>query len=579
MVTNSNPSKLVADYMRVQMEERGADQGHNEPFDFDPITMKGYRYLFWPRPRHDLLLTGENVKLEDGAITIKEIWDMTFDDSLLKTTQGASSKLKNVCLSFALSYLLRRRFFGMDCAEAGFPETRKFVLMGLLAEEDQANHYSKGFQIIEVELGFLYDFFFTKYATLSESEFSFLIMALLKLILTCSYGLVMLRYFPTIKILDPIIEVGTRRVDVIITVLIMAALLLFEALQLILYLTSDWATVSLVWKYTKGDKYSRILSIFQLILYLTSAKINWSGYWQNKMGQSSLIECCFRAQPFYMKALKFTTVVLPDFYMTMPSLQSWVFSKKKFQEVPALVWNEIVSCLRKQSSGGPLTNGEAALHLNDDVHGEFSQTLRNSQTVVMLLWHIATEYCSMASSHDQEADIESGPLPDLKMQIENYKQVAVTLSRYCAYLISFVPELLPGNSADIFYVFNDMLLEGRRVLPQGKPSRDELLKVITDSESSSSSGGSNGNGDDNTTTNNNNNEDSIFIKGLKLGRDLEKKDVLGRWKLMAEFWAETIVYIAPSDNVAAHMERLAQGGEFLTHIWALLTHAGILKRD
>jgi len=48
---------------------------------------------------------------------------------------------------------------------------------------------------------------------------------------------------------------------------------------------------------------------------------------------------------------------------------------------------------------------------------------------------------------------------------------------------------------------------------------------------------------------------------------------------MADFWVEIILYIAPSDNARAHMERLAQGGEFLTHLWALLTHAGILNRD
>ncbi|RLN34078.1 hypothetical protein C2845_PM03G23780 [Panicum miliaceum] len=48
---------------------------------------------------------------------------------------------------------------------------------------------------------------------------------------------------------------------------------------------------------------------------------------------------------------------------------------------------------------------------------------------------------------------------------------------------------------------------------------------------------------------------------------------------MAEFWVETILYVAPSENAKAHMERLARGGEFLTHIWALLAHAGILTRD
>ncbi|CAL5092274.1 unnamed protein product [Urochloa decumbens] len=44
-----------------------------------------------------------------------------------------------------------------------------------------------------------------------------------------------------------------------------------------------------------------------------------------------------------------------------------------------------------------------------------------------------------------------------------------------------------------------------------------------------------------------------------------------------DFWAEMLLYLAPSDNVTAHMERLAQGGEFITHLWALLFHGGIVS--
>jgi hypothetical protein len=39
-----------------------------------------------------------------------------------------------------------------------------------------------------------------------------------------------------------------------------------------------------------------------------------------------------------------------------------------------------------------------------------------------------------------------------------------------------------------------------------------------------------------------------------------------------------ILYIAPSNNARDHIQHLANGGEFLTHLWALLTHAGILER-
>ncbi|OEL20248.1 hypothetical protein BAE44_0018733, partial [Dichanthelium oligosanthes] len=52
-----------------------------------------------------------------------------------------------------------------------------------------------------------------------------------------------------------------------------------------------------------------------------------------------------------------------------------------------------------------------------------------------------------------------------------------------------------------------------------------------------------------------------------------------RWKVLADFWSEMILFVAPSDNVRGHIERLTHGGEFITHLWALLTHAGIVEQQ
>jgi hypothetical protein len=56
---------------------------------------------------------------------------------------------------------------------------------------------------------------------------------------------------------------------------------------------------------------------------------------------------------------------------------------------------------------------------------------------------------------------------------------------------------------------------------------------------------------------------TTFQKGIRLGRQLEKLHTLLRWRVMAEFWAETILYVAPSDNAAAHIEQLAKGRRIL----------------
>uniref|UniRef100_A0ACD5TGM9 Uncharacterized protein n=1 Tax=Avena sativa TaxID=4498 RepID=A0ACD5TGM9_AVESA len=598
MVTNSIPSKLVADYMRAQVDARAAKEY------FDPITMNGYRYLV--RPSFGRCDRGNNIILEDDAVTINKVWEMTYDDRLFRTS-GGGSPLKDVCLSFALSHLLLRHYFELDCAEVGLRETFRFALEGLLPDTDQVNHYSRAFHIVEVELGFLYDLFFTKYATLFKTEVLFPIVMLVKLICTSIGGALLLVYCPTLRTLDPIIEVSTRRVDVTVTVVILGALLLFEALQAILYLTSDWAIVSLACSYATQDKWRLMPSTIRMFRRCKFDKflgrIKFSGYWQNKIGQSSVIDGSLSVDRTYTthsilnrsSAYSSTAkaIVLSSLAMFGLSI-SMLRSKKKFIPIPGLVKNEIVSCLRTYSNGGPLTNGKAALDGNG-ILGEFSYTVENhSQTRVMLIWHIATEYCNISSSDGAE------------VQQSGARQVATTLSKYCAYLMVFLPELLPGNSTDTLFVVHDVLSKVQSALHGHMPTSQTFLKIIQDSESSSSNDGRNqdhtvtttidiptsrnedniihdsGSSNNDQITNNNAPlilEDSIFIEGLKLGMELEKKDAALRWKLLAEFWAETIIYIAPSDKAAVHMERLAQGGEFLTHIWALLKHAGITTRD
>ncbi|VAH39085.1 unnamed protein product [Triticum turgidum subsp. durum] len=584
MVTNSSPSKVVADYMRAQVQINTRSRATQE----EAFTMNGCKYLVW----HPFM-EPNNRRDEDCAITIEAIWDMAFDDeSLLK------KQLRDVCLSFSLSHLLRRRYFGMDCAEAGLPKTLKFALEGLFLKEDQGNHYSGAFHVIEVELGFLYDFFFTKHASIFSIEGNNLVIVVLKLISTSIVGVLLIVHPPIVNTLEPIIEVGTRRVDVTVTVVIMGALFLFEVLQAVLYLTSDWALVSMACSYTRRDTGKLIPSIIRFLTRFKfynflGRRINLFGYWSNKIGQSSVIGGNLLVDWLYLSTTP-TNLVFAILYnlIYFSIIYPMIFSMKKFVVVPDLVKSDIVSCLRKYSNGGgPLTNGRASLERNG-VLGDFSSTLEDdSQITVMLIWHIATEYCNIASPDGAEERPHSGA-----------QKVASTLSKYCAYLMYFIPELLAENATDTLFIVHDLLKKVQSALGDDKPTRHRLLRIIQDSESGRSNhatiirippvssnmdniihNSSDGSNTDHTTiaqdSATNNNEDSILIKGLKLGRDLEAKDVGLRWKVLAEFWAETIIYIAPSDKAAEHMERLGQGGEFLTHIWALLTHAGIVKRD
>jgi hypothetical protein len=47
------------------------------------------------------------------------------------------------------------------------------------------------------------------------------------------------------------------------------------------------------------------------------------------------------------------------------------------------------------------------------------------------------------------------------------------------------------------------------------------------------------------------------------------------WETLVHVWVRLLIYAAPYGNVEAHMRRLPQGGEFITHLWALLYHLDI----
>ena len=75
----------------------------------------------------------------------------------------------------------------------------------------------------------------------------------------------------------------------------------------------------------------------------------------------------------------------------------------------------------------------------------------------------------------------------------------------------------------------------------------------------------------------------LVLMGARLARKLTE-DIPDRslqWKVLSDFWAEMMLYVAPGEDAQAraHLEALARGGEFITHLWALLTHAGVLERD
>nr|CAB3451722.1 unnamed protein product [Digitaria exilis] len=182
-------------------------------------------------------------------------------------------------------------------------------------------------------------------------------------------------------------------------------------------------------------------------------------------------------------------------------------------------------------------------------------------TRYVLVWHIATCYCEVA---EQEGTNISGG--DREMQEKN-RRVAKDLSRYFVYLMVSAPELLRRPVGETKTMFNAVVNEdGLRIGGGGLHAAMASEQTTIMGEVTAISA-------------------PTFDLGVYFGKLLCNKTEPPSgctrrrsddpWKLLALLWVQTLLYAAPYGDVEVHRQRLSQGGEFITHLWALLYHLGI----
>jgi HrpA-like RNA helicase len=278
-------------------------------------------------------------------------------------------------------------------------------------------------------------------------------------------------------------------------------------------------------------------------------------------------------------------------------------------------------------SDGKLKNGTRSLGKNG-VHGLSWACAASEEKVIhsILVWHVATTICKhqldaeLAKKYGNKissaVDTAEHSVPD-----SSWVDTASSLSQYCAYLVAFAPDLLPGHSFDSASILDEaiedarlvpglqhaktmekkcqLLLDKASIDPQASKTMEKksqiLDKAIEDTGKLPDLQAARAMEEkcqilDRAIEDTRNlpdleaaetTEESIVLLGARLAKALTEKipNKKQRWKVLSEFWAEMTLYIAPCDDAQAraHLEALARGGEFITHLWALLTHAGVLK--
>lgn len=194
--------------------------------------------------------------------------------------------------------------------------------------------------------------------------------------------------------------------------------------------------------------------------------------------------------------------------------------------------------------------------------------------LLSLFFPVPSFLLSMVIRRGRPGDSSPPPPTPTTHTANSNRVVATHLSGYFAYLVACCPELLPdddGWSKDLYKAVKEdagrALAAGRAPLstPEPEEEYEKLVRLL--------SAGC---------------RHKVLRNGAQLAEQLlalvqtqtqnqqEEEDKV--WEVLAEFWLEMILYVAPSDNLDGHAKAIARGGELITLLWALLNHAGIVTR-
>ncbi|CAM0874622.1 unnamed protein product [Alopecurus aequalis] len=573
--TNDDNMKLVSDYMALP--------GHTDD-NASPDIMTGYKYLVVGEDRQKKKIERPIFRLQleqthpEELITVDKVWTWSRDDhdELLGRHSDSDNKFKDVCLSFALYKLLRRRFYGISMPEAKEQASRRLVSDALL-DNTKDPEYDRVFRVTEVELSFLQDFSYSKHAVVFASGFpvhrlllsTFMIAAALYL----AYAV---RDIPSTSIAED--EKGrVARIShgVLVTHFLIFIVVFRELLEIWVYVISQWTKVLVVCHYIRlklngsegrvSRMHRRIVEKVARIMF----RIINRGHWDQQIQQHNLLMAA--RVPTGKRRTNSRSVMLRSEAKTkiFESLKALIISASP--PAPGPEENESSS----DSSTQKRNNAALKSYLGDAFAGpegslpppiERLRDQLDGDTHKILAWHVATSLCQihLLEEAGREVDLYSLPAPssgdadgftDLSLWPDY--TTAATLSNYCVHLVTVT--LLPDNGLVASKVFDAVRDDARDAVRGCRTWRETHDRLMVDPPAHVDGG----------TT--------IVQIGAQLARELES--MYGRdelWQRLGRFWTGYLLYMSASTRAAKHQIHLQGRGELTTHLWALLSHAGFL---
>ncbi|VAH98051.1 hypothetical protein VPH35_069226 [Triticum aestivum] len=510
-------------------------------------------------------------------VTVEKIWSHTSGSGLLGAAADPRGERKDLCLSFALYKLLRRRFFDLPVHEATRPrgkdKIRELVFGYILADCERA------FRITGVELSFLQDLFHSKHATVFAGGLMVPLRSLLlSLAMAAATGYIAYtaRYIP--ERMDP---ADRNRIThgVFVTRVMVGIIILKELLEIFLYVSSRWAKVLLLCKYAQHHQCWRhpvVERAMTLVLFL-GRKAEWS---QQTIGQQNLLVTFHVPRPGVPPLFTWTKVLRRGVATGTTTLEDHTKTA-------------ILDSLRNLKDGQLGSYFSNAFESNKRVKWPSNLKLK-ADTHIILVWHIATGLCEISFfSEVKGLTAVRRPRPFVVDSAwSRHYATAASLSNYCAYLVR--KALVPDNPIVAGMVLDEVIKELDYVVSKSSTMELEgvyhrLMKIVPKPCKDHDQSWSWGPDDVEAATpmevdqadRRKGYKDlhigcSITRMGAVLGKHLTEAyegDAAGLWRDLASFWTGFLLHLAVNTRAVMHGRHLAGDSELITHLWALLSHA------
>nr|POE83057.1 hypothetical protein CFP56_18545 [Quercus suber] len=419
----------------------------------------------------------------------------------------------------------------------------QYIMQNISADE--------AFKVIEVELGFMYDMFYTK-AVLLYSVVGRL-LHFVPFICTVSLFVIFLKTEKHIY----------SGVDVAITYILLVGAILLEIYAAVVLVCSDW---TILWLSQHGNSGEILYRVISLIPWPRKKR------WSNAMGHFNLVRYCLKEKPA-MCTFK------QRFLWISKLLEKYRYHKSV--EVPldlkAIIFDELQRKMKANLSVSHLRNlkelcacrGDKVIEENantlsaemgDENFNIMKRSVEEEFDQSILLWHIATDLCYYW-------DRDENPLS----VCDPYCKASKLLSDYMMYLLVMCPFMLPNGIGETRVRDTCAELHGfckeRISIKNESQACSKLNAVKTKIPPSKVKG---------------DRSKSVLFDACRLAKSLQslknppKKEK--KWTLVLQVWVEMLSYAACQCGWTDHAQQLRRGGELLTHVWLLMAHFGITQQ-